>query len=121
MMPTPDALPDNILNLMAGKFRMLSDPTRLAILRTLMVGGEMSVGRVVGRTGREMANVSKHLNQLAGAGLVARRKEGLQVFYRLDDPVIEKICHLVCESIYQEIEEQTERQRELLQRRKKRH
>jgi ArsR family transcriptional regulator len=79
-----------------------------------MVGGEMSVGGVVERTGREMANVSKHLKQLAGARLVARRKEGLQVFYRLDDPVVEKKCHLVCESIYQEIEEQTERQRELL-------
>lgn len=33
------------------------------------------------------------------AGLVARRKEGLQVFYRLEDPVVEKVCHLVCETI----------------------
>jgi ArsR family transcriptional regulator len=85
-----------------------------------MVGGEMSVGQVVEKTGRTLANVSKHLKLLAEAGLVARRKEGLQVFYRLDDPVVEKICHLVCESIYQEIEEQTERQRELLRKKKKR-
>jgi DNA-binding transcriptional ArsR family regulator len=118
-MPTPDAIPDDILTLMAGKFRMLSDPTRLAILRRLMIGGEMSVGQVVNKTGRALANVSKHLKQLAVAGLVARRKEGLQVFYRLDDPVIEKICHLVCDSIYQEIEAQTERQRKLLRGKKK--
>ena len=86
----------------------------LELVRTLMVGGEMNVGQVVDRTGRTLANVSKHLKLLAEAGLVARRKEGLQVFYRLDDPVVEKICHLVCDAIYQEIEAQTERQRKLL-------
>jgi DNA-binding transcriptional ArsR family regulator len=118
-MPTPEAIPDDVLNLMAGKFRMLSDPSRLAILRSLMVGGETSVGEVVEKTGRALANVSKHLKQLAEAGLVARRKEGLQVFYRLDDPVIEKICHLVCDSIYQDIEEEMERQRKLLRGKKK--
>lgn len=90
---------------------MLSDPTRLTILRTLMVGGQMSVSEVVDQTGRNLANVSKHLKQLAQAGLLARRKEGLQVFYRLDDPVIEKICHLVCDSIYEELEEQSAAQR----------
>lgn len=71
-------------------------------------------GDSVNKTGRALANVSKHLKQLAEAGLVARRKEGLQVFYRLDDPVVERICQVVCDSIYRDVGAEMERQRKLL-------
>jgi DNA-binding transcriptional ArsR family regulator len=113
-MATPDAIPDEVLSLMAAKFRLLGDPTRLAVLRSVMMGGEMNVGQIVEQTGRGLANVSKHLKQLAEAGLLARRKEGPQVFYRLDDPVVEKICHLVCDSILTDMREQLERHRKVL-------
>jgi DNA-binding transcriptional ArsR family regulator len=109
-------IPDEVLEFMAGKFRMLSDATRLSILRTLMEKGERNVGQVVEETGGTQANVSKHLKQLAEAGLIARRKEGLNVLYRLDDPVVEKICHLVCETILKELETQAEQSRRLLKR-----
>jgi DNA-binding transcriptional ArsR family regulator len=109
----PATIPDEFLDLMAEKFRMLADPTRLAILRTLMQG-ERNVTQVVEETGRNQANVSKHLKMLAEAGLVARRKEGLLVFYRLDDPLVERLCKLVCETIVQEAREQVERQKKLL-------
>src|SRR6516162_444539 len=107
------AIPDEFLDLMAEKFRMLADSTRLAILRTLMQG-ERNVTQVVEETGRNQANVSKHLKMLAEAGLVARRKDGLQVFYRLDDPLVERLCKLVCETIVEEAREEVERQRKLL-------
>ena len=51
---------------------------------------------------------------LAEAGLVARRKEGLQVFYRLDDPLVERLCKLVCETIVEEAREEVDRQKKLL-------
>lgn len=107
------AIPDDFLDLMADKFRMLSDSTRLAILRALM-RGERNVTQVVEETGRNQANVSKHLKMLADAGLVARRKEGLQVFYRLDDPLVERLCRMVCETIVQQAREEVERQKRLL-------
>jgi DNA-binding transcriptional ArsR family regulator len=107
-------IPDEFLDLMAEKFRMLADSTRLAILRALMEG-EKNVTQVVEETGRNQANVSKHLKMLAEAGLVGRRKEGLQVFYRLDDPLVEKLCKLVCETIVQEAREEVEQKRKLLQ------
>jgi len=107
-------IPDEVLAFMADKFRMLSEPTRLSILRTLMVKGEQNVGQVVKATGGTQANVSKHLKQLATAGLIARRKEGLNVLYRMDDPVVEKICHLVCETIFEELEAQAKQSRKLL-------
>ena len=104
---------NSMLDLMAEKFRILADPTRLAILRSLLAG-EKSVGRVVEETGRGQANVSKHLKLLAETGLVARRKEGLQVFYRVDSPFVEKLCTLVCDTIARDTEEQITRSRELL-------
>lgn len=106
-------IPDEFLDLMAEKFRMLADPTRLAILRTLM-GGERSVSQVIDATGRNQANVSKHLKALAEAGMVSRRKAGLQVFYRLDDPLVERLCKLVCETIVVEAREEMVRQKKLL-------
>jgi ArsR family transcriptional regulator len=109
----PEKIPDEILLLMAEKFRMLSDPTRLVILRTLMTEGELNVTRIVEHTDGTQANVSKHLKQLAEAGLVARRKDSPHVLYRLDDPVVEKICHLVCETILKDLEDQMEQHRNL--------
>ena len=106
-------IPDEFLDLMAEKFRMLADPTRLAILRVLMQG-ERNVTQVVEETGRNQANVSKHLKMLAEAGLVGRRKEGLQVFYRIGDPLVEQLCELVCATIVQEAQQGVERQTKLL-------
>lgn len=108
------SIPDEFLDLMAEKFRMLADPTRLAILRSLMAG-EKSVSRVIEETGRNQANVSKHLKMLADAGLVARHKQGLQVFYRLSDPLVEGLCKLVCESIVEEARGEMVRQKKLLE------
>lgn len=90
---------------MAKRFGALSDATRLAILHCLMTHGEQNVSQIVAATGRTDANVSKHLRLLREAGLVARRKEGLSAFYRLIDPVVERVCRLVCDSIAGEMDE----------------
>ena len=45
---------------------------------------------------------------------MARRKEGLQVFYGLDDPLVERLCKLVCESIVEEAQEEMARQMKLI-------
>lgn len=97
-----DRISDAILETMAGKFRLIGEPTRLAILHALMNGGEQNVGQVVLETGRSEVNVSRHLKQLSKARMVARRKEGLQVFYRLTDPIIEQLCRLVCDSLFKD-------------------
>jgi DNA-binding transcriptional ArsR family regulator len=115
-MKSPRQIPDQFLGLMATKFAMLGDETRLSILRSLMEG-EKNVGLIVEVTGKTQANVSKHLKLMAGAGLVDRRKEGLQVFYRISDPVVEKLCHLVCETILEELGEQAQTHAEVARKR----
>jgi ArsR family transcriptional regulator len=71
-----------------------------------MAGGEKNVGQLVTETGRTQTNVSKHLKQMTRARILARRKEGLQVHYRVSDPVIVKICRLVCDSIVEDVKGQ---------------
>lgn len=112
----PKPISDELLALMAEKFRMLGEPTRLAILHSLMAEGELNVGQVVTATGRSVANVSKHLKQLAEADLVSRRKEGSFVLYRLDDPVLEKLCEMVCESLRHDLEAQLRSTQRVLKR-----
>lgn len=111
---TKTALPDDLLELVAEKFHMLSDPSRLAILRCLMDGGEMNVSQIMNASGRGMANVSKHLKLLADGRLLSRRKVGSFVLYQLDDPVLRKICTLVCDSLRRDLEAEVKRNKRLL-------
>lgn len=99
-----DKIPRKFLEIMARRFATLADPTRLEIIHILMKGGEQNVTQIVEATGHTHPNVSKHLRHLRDAELVARRKEGLQVYYKLNDPLIEKLCKLVCESLLDEFE-----------------
>lgn len=97
----PASIPDALLDLMAERFRMLADPTRLAIVRVLLAG-ERNVGQLAATTGHGQANVSKHLKMLADAGMVRRRKAGLQVFYSVSDRQVETLCTLVSRSLVDE-------------------
>jgi DNA-binding transcriptional ArsR family regulator len=110
-------IPEEFLALMAGKFRMLGDSTRLAILHSLMGGEELNVSQIVAVTHRNVANVSKHLKQLADGGFLTRTKNGPFVLYRMNDPVTERICGLVCDSLQREIELQVKQRRQILARR----
>jgi DNA-binding transcriptional ArsR family regulator len=110
-------LPDELLALVADKFHMLSDATRLAILRCLMDGGELNVSEIVTCSGRGLANVSKHLKLLAEARLVTRRKEGSFVLYKLDDPILQKICSLVCDSLRRDLVAEMKKNKGLLKKR----
>lgn len=106
----PSLMPDEILDRVAERFRMLSDPTRLSILRALL-DGEKNVGMVVAETGQNQANVSKHLKMLAESGMVRRRKQGLQVFYVASDPLAERLCTMVCGTVFQEAQVEIKRNR----------
>jgi ArsR family transcriptional regulator, arsenate/arsenite/antimonite-responsive transcriptional repressor len=64
----------------ANILKALAHPVRVRIFEAL-AGGERTVGELVALTGEKEANTSRHLAVLRGAGLVATRKEGLNVFY----------------------------------------
>lgn len=108
-MPPGESMPPDFLRLMAERFAILGDPTRLAIVHCLMRHGEPNVTHIVGATGQTLPNVSKHLRLLREAGVVGRRRKGQQVFYRITDPTVEQLCRLVCESLLNDFKEQTGR------------
>ncbi len=106
-------IPPEMLEHVAQIFRTLGDASRLEILQTLMCGS-CNVGDIVIKTEKGQANVSKHLAVLANAGLVSRHKEGTQVIYHIADPLVGKLCTLVCGSLQERISEDIEEKRTLL-------
>lgn len=69
--------------------KALSNGNRLELLE-FIAQGERSVEELARAAGLTVANTSQHLQQLRQAGLVACRKEGLKVYYRVsDDDVLE--------------------------------
>jgi ArsR family transcriptional regulator len=91
-------LSDDALALIARRFAVLAEPMRLRLLHALF-DGEKSVNELAERAGGTQANVSRHLQTLAQAHMVKRRKSGLQVFYAIADPSIFRLCELVCGSL----------------------
>lgn len=87
-----------LLTLVAGKFKAMSDPIRLSILQSLM-DGEKSVGQIQREVGSSQPNVSKHLTLLDLAGFIGRRKEGVTVHYRIIDETVFDLCDLVCRKL----------------------
>jgi len=68
----------------ADIFKTLAHPMRLHILE-LLREGERCVCEIVPALGTEQPNVSRHLALLTKEGILSRRKEGLKVFYRVND------------------------------------
>jgi len=105
----PLALSDDALHLVARRFAVLAEPMRLRLLNALC-DGERHVSALVEQTGASQTNVSRHLQVLALHGLISRRREGVQVYYRIADPSLFELCEIVCGSLEQHL---TERARSL--------
>lgn len=103
----PREFTDETLEMVAGRFKVLAEPTRLRILNALREG-EKTVSEIVEETGSGQANVSKHLSRLDRHGMVSRRKEGLNVYYRIADPAVFDLCELVCDSLEADLDAKRE-------------
>ena len=74
--------------------RALADPKRLCVLESL-AAGELSVSDLSVRVGCQVPNMSQHLAVLRSAGLVATRRDGNTIFYRLTDPRVIEAYRLI--------------------------
>jgi rhodanese-related sulfurtransferase/DNA-binding transcriptional ArsR family regulator len=81
-MSTPPNPKRDVFHDLARIGTALSSPVRLELLE-LLAQGERSVDQLATLTGATVANTSQHLQKLKAAGLIAGRKEGQYVFYRL--------------------------------------
>ena len=80
----------------AKLLRALGNERRLMILCQL-VDGERSVGQLQPAVGLSQSALSQHLAVLREEGIVATRREGLTVWYRIDDPAAVRVVTTLAE------------------------
>ena len=80
--------------LQAEVLRALGHPVRLEILE-LLRGGELCVCEMEPALGIRQPNISQHLAALRAADLVATRRDGVRVMYRIVDPTLFQVIDLV--------------------------
>ncbi len=86
------------MELVARRMRVLAEPTRIRLLDHLREG-EQSVNELATKVGAGQQNVSKHLGVMTEAGVLARRKSGNHVYYRVVDDSALRLCEQVCGSV----------------------
>jgi DNA-binding transcriptional ArsR family regulator len=82
----------------AELFGLLSTSVRLRIISALCEG-EKNVGQLLEHIEVAQPNMSQHLNMLYRAGVVAKRRNGAQVFYRIADDSARMLCRMVCTQV----------------------
>jgi DNA-binding transcriptional ArsR family regulator len=101
-MATPPPLPDDLVELVARRFRVLGEPLRIRLLERLREG-EACVNDLTDALAASQQNVSKHLAVLAEAGLVGRRKEGTHVYYRIADDGVFALCEEIRGAVQEQL------------------
>ncbi|HKB94993.1 MAG TPA: metalloregulator ArsR/SmtB family transcription factor [Gaiellaceae bacterium] len=100
MLPHP--IPNELAELIAHRFRAVAEPVRVRLLDHLR-DGEATVGELADGVGATQQNVSKHLLVLTDAGILARRRDGNHVRYRIVDSSVLNLCETVCGSIEEQL------------------
>jgi DNA-binding transcriptional ArsR family regulator len=75
-------------------YKVLANPIRLEILNCIK-NRELSVEQLIAILGLRKANVSQHLTVLRHLKLVTARRHGLNMYYRIVDPVIVEPCKIL--------------------------
>jgi len=91
-------LKQKIYETLAEYFKALSHPTRIKIVEYLRER-ERCVCEIFPYLGEEQSNISRHLAALKRAGILSSRKEGVSVFYKVQDENVFKILELVLSSV----------------------
>lgn len=91
-------LTPELLELVAERFKALSEPARLRILNALR-SGPRAVTELVDETRLGQTNVSKHLALLRSVGLVFRQRVGVFVYYGIADRRVHTLCDVMCEHL----------------------
>jgi ArsR family transcriptional regulator len=89
---------DLMFSLAAETFRVMSAPLRLKIINSLC-NEEKNVGQLLAEIETTQPNMSQHLNTLFKAKILGRRREGVQIYYRIINDRVVTLCRAVCTQI----------------------
>ena len=100
----PHPLPEPLVDLIAQRFRVIGEPTRIRILDALR-DGPLTVNELTAALGGTQQNVSKHVGVLAQAGIVDRARAGNHVRCSIADPSVFELCEIVCGGLRRKVTE----------------
>jgi ArsR family transcriptional regulator len=89
---------DVMFDLAAETFRVMSAPMRLKIINALCTE-EKNVGQLLEEIDTTQPNMSQHLNTLFKSKILGRRREGVQIYYRIINERVVTLCRAVCTQI----------------------
>ncbi|WP_397412293.1 ArsR/SmtB family transcription factor [Polaromonas sp.] len=89
---------DQVFESAAELFRAMSAPMRLKIISSLC-NGEKNVSQLLAEVDTTQPNMSQHLNTLYQSGVIGKRREGVQIFYRITNDRVVTLCRAICTQI----------------------
>lgn len=97
---------DQVFESVAELFSVLSTPIRLKII-SAVCQSEKSVSQLLAQIDTTQPNMSQHLATLYRCGVLAKRREGTQVYYRLQSERVATLCRAVCTQVAIELDGDT--------------
>jgi len=104
---TDTAKADAVFDSVAELFGLLSTPIRLKIIGALC-HGEKNVSQLLSEINTTQPNMSQHLSTLYRAGVLGRRRDSTQIYYRLESERVATLCRAVCTQVAIEMDPETE-------------
>ncbi len=89
---------DQVFASAAELFRLLATPIRLKIISALCAR-EKNVSQLLIEIDTTQPNMSQHLATLYRAGVLARRRDATQIYYRIGNERAATLCRAVCMQI----------------------
>jgi DNA-binding transcriptional ArsR family regulator len=94
---------DKVFDSVAELFSVLSTPIRLRII-SAVCQGEKNVSELLAEIATTQPNMSQHLSTLYRSGVLAKRREGTQMYYRLQSERVATLCRAVCTQVAIELD-----------------
>lgn len=97
------SIEEQVFSSVAELFAVLSTPIRLKII-SAVCNGEKNVSELLAQINTTQPNMSQHLGMLYRSGVLAKRREGTQMYYRLQSERVATLCRAVCTQVAIELE-----------------
>ena len=94
---------DRVFESVAELFAVLSTPIRLKII-SAVCNGEKNVSQLLAEIDTTQPNMSQHLSMLYRCGVLSKRRDGTQMYYRLQSERVATLCRAVCTQVAMELD-----------------
>ena len=99
----PELDQDRVFESAAELFSILATPVRLKII-SAVCQQEKNVTELLELIDTTQPNMSQHLGTLYRSGILAKRREGTQIYYRLQSERVATLCRAVCNQVAIELD-----------------